>query len=238
MKRVLITGGTGSLGSSIVKCFSENGNYDVVFTYFNNFKKADELSKAYNAKGHKLDLSTTETFGCDVLINNAAIVPEINYTENVTLANWQEVFDVNLTLPFQLIKSALSNMKKNKWGRIINISSIYGLKAEAEMLAYNASKHGLIGLTKTVSKEYAEHGITCNAICPGTINSDLSNRIADIYSTNEQEKETYFKELCSTIPAGRLVEPDEIAKTILFLASDDAAYINGATIVIDGAQTC
>jgi len=238
MKKVLITGGTGSLGRSLVKLFSEKGSYTIDFTCHTNLKLADELSKKYKAKHLTLELSKIEALEYDILINNAAIVPEFTSTENVCLENWQEVLFVNLTLPFQLIKGVLPRMKLSKWGRIINVSSIYGLKAEVDMLAYNTSKHGLIGLTKTVAKEYAEHGITCNAICPGTINSNLANRIADLYSTTELERQNYFKELYSSIPAGRLVEPDEIAKSILFLVSDDAGYINGATVVIDGAQTC
>ena len=237
MKKVLITGGTGSLGSSLVKCFSESGLYSVEFTYNKNEKMAVQLSKEFDAKSRRLG-AEIDLLEYDVLINNAAIVPEFVSTEMVSLSNWKEVLDINLTLPFQLIKATLPYMKKNKWGRIINISSIYGLKAEVEMIAYNTSKHGLLGLTKTVAKEYAGYGITCNAICPGTINSNLANRIADIYSTNELDKEKYFKELCATIPAGRLVEPEEIAKAALFLASNDAAYVNGAAVVIDGAQTC
>jgi 3-hydroxybutyrate dehydrogenase len=128
-------------------------------------------------------------------------------------------------------------MKKKGWGRIINISSIYGIRAEEDVTPYVTSKHGLIGLTKAVAKEYAQYGITCNAICPGTIVSDLSERLADYYTSNDDDRKEYFKEISEAIPAKRLVYPMEVADFVFFIASKEASYINGATLMIDGGYT-
>src|SRR3989344_7838734 len=142
--------------------------------------------------------------------------------------------NINLTMPFLITKKILPHMKKQRWGRIINISSVYGIKAEEELLPYNVSKHGLIGLTKTVAKEYAKYGITCNAICPGTMKSAMTEYVSKFYAKNETEKKKYYEEMISKIPANRLAEPDEITKVVLFIASENASYINGASIVVDG----
>ncbi len=238
MTKILITGGTGSVGKALVNAFANHKKYKIEFTYYNNNKLAEKLAKKLNTKAFKLTKRSKSFYEYDIIINNAAIINSFTETESVDLKDWNEAIDVNLTLPFQIIKKSLPYMKSKKWGRIINISSIYGFKAEADILTYNVTKHGLIGLTRTVAKEYAEFGITCNAICPGTINSELANRVADIYTKNKSEKNNYFKEIIENIPAKRLAEPEEIAKLALFLASEDAAYINGATLVIDGGLTC
>ena len=127
-------------------------------------------------------------------------------------------------------------MKKQKWGRIINISSIYGIKVEEEILPYNVSKHGLIGLTKTIAKEYAKYGITCNAVCPGTMDSSMTEYVSKFYTKSEIEKKEYYKEMINQIPAKRFAKPKEIAKMVLFVASDEAGYINGSSLVIDGGS--
>ena len=126
-------------------------------------------------------------------------------------------------------------MISKKWGRIINISSIFGLRATTNNLPYNVSKHGLAGLTKSIAKEYATYGITCNGICPGTIESELMERIAQ---RKEKDfgiaKDEYFRSIRESIPARRFAKPIEIAQLALYLASEYAGYINGTSLVIDG----
>lgn len=234
MKKVLITGGTGSLGQAMIDTFT--GKFEIEFTYNKNEKLAESLAKKYKAKAIKLNDVDDLSDDYDIVINSAGIINSITKTENVKLEDWNKEIEVNLTLPFRIIKKVLPYMKSKKWGRIINISSIYGIKAEEELLPYNVSKHGVLGLTRTVAKEYGKYGITCNAICPGTIKSKMTERIADLYTKNEAEKKEYFKEMANNIPVKRLGEPKEIAKIALFLV--DAPYVNGSTIVADGGAIC
>jgi len=232
--KILITGGTGSVGEELIKRFAESGGYDITFTYHSNMEKARRLAAKYSCKA-----ITIEDIGndFDIIINNAGVVSSLVPCEDVPLENWQKSLDVNLTLPFTVIKKNLPYMKQKGWGRIINISSIYGVCAEEDVTPYVASKHGLIGLTKVVAKEYAQYGITCNAICPGTIVSDLSERIADYYTSNNDDRKEYFNAISDAIPAKRLVYPKEVADFVFFIASKEASYINGATLMIDGGYT-
>jgi NAD(P)-dependent dehydrogenase (short-subunit alcohol dehydrogenase family) len=234
LMKALITGGTGSVGSELVKKFCESGNYDITFTYHRNKLHADELSKQYRCKAVQIDAIESDY---SIVINNVGIVNSLVSCENVDIEAWEETLHTNLTLPFVIIKKVLPHMKRQEWGRIINISSIYGIKAEEDVTPYVVSKHGLMGLTKVVAREYAQFGITCNAICPGTVVSEMSERLADYYTSNEEEKKEYFNELNDAIPAKRLVRPHEIADFALFIASKEASYINGATLMIDGGYT-
>jgi NAD(P)-dependent dehydrogenase (short-subunit alcohol dehydrogenase family) len=232
--KVLITGGTGSVGAELIKRFSVNDKFEIWFTYHSNAEKANLLSQQYHCKAIQVEDIANDF---DIIINNAGIVNSLVSCEDVSLENWEETIRVNLTLPFTIIRKNLHHMKDKGWGRIINISSIYGVRAEEDVTPYTVSKHGLIGLTKSVAKEYAQYGITCNAICPGTIVSELSERLASYYTSNEVERQEYFEELNNAIPAKRLVYPKEIADFAYFIASEEAAYINGATLMIDGGYT-
>lgn len=232
--KLLITGGTGTLGSQLVEKYSKCTNFDITFTYHNNKEKAIELSNKYKCRAVQIEDVETDY---DIIINNAGIVNSLELCEDVTIEKWNETIRVNLTLPFIIIKNNLKHMKTRGWGRIVNIASIYGVVAEEDVTPYTVSKHGLIGLTKSVAKEYAKFGITCNTICPGTIISDLSNRLADYYTKNEEERKEYFEMLYNAVPIKRLVEPEEVANFVLFITSKEAAYINGATLMIDGGYT-
>lgn len=232
--KVLITGGTGSVGVELIRRFSECNTYNITFTYYNNKNRADDLVRQYNCQAIKIEDIES---GYDIIVNNAAIVNSLVHCEDVSLENWDETLRVNLTLPFIIIKKNLPYMRNNGWGRIINIASIYGVSAEEDVTPYTVSKHGLIGLTRSVAKEYAQFGITCNAICPGTIASELSERLAEHYTNTIEERNEYFNELNEAVPAKRLVTPKEVADFAFFIASKEAAYINGATLMIDGGYT-
>jgi 3-hydroxybutyrate dehydrogenase len=130
-------------------------------------------------------------------------------------------------------------MIRRKWGRIINVNSIYGLRGADHNCPYNVSKHALSGLTKSIAKEYAVHQITCNEICPGAITSNLMSRIAEDAAREEGiTPEAYLQEVASSYPAKRLVLPAEVADLAVFLASEQASYVNGASIPVDGGLIC
>ena len=130
-------------------------------------------------------------------------------------------------------------MVNNHWGRIINISSIFGIRGVDRNLPYTVSKHGLSGLTKTIAKEYARMGITCNEICPGPIDSEMIRRIAaDKFREEGVNPQEYLSELENEIPAGRLSKVEDVTSLCVFLASKDAQYINGVSIPVDGGLTC
>lgn len=238
-RRILITGGTGSVGQALVEMFSANGD-TVTFQYNSNRAVADELEGSFGASALQIDLSKDfELPGndFDVVVNNAGINITDVATHEVTLEDWNHTLMVNLTAPFRIAKLCLPFMMQKHWGRIINISSIYGLRAVEGNFPYTVSKHALSGLTKTIAKEYAGYGITCNEICPGPINSDMIRRIAiRETATTGSAPEAYLKDLCNEIPAGRLAEPQEIASLALFLASPDAGYLTGTSIPLDGGK--
>ena len=140
--------------------------------------------------------------------------------------DWQSVIDTNLSSVFYLAKAVLRGMIRQKFGRIINISSVSGLLGNAGQANYVAAKAGIIGLTKSLAREYAAKGITVNAVAPGFIQSDMTDTLPD------ELKEQYL----SQIPVGRFGQPNEVAKAVVFLASKDASYINGQTLPVDGGM--
>lgn len=232
--RVLITGGTGSVGAELVKRFSLDKKYKVTFTYHSNKIRALELADACNCQAITID-EIEDNY--DIIINCAGVVNSLAPIEDIDVNKWEETMHVNLYFPFIVIKKNLPYMRSQKWGRIINIASIYGVCAEEDVAPYSVSKHGLIGLTKSVAKEYAKYGITCNAVCPATIVSEMCDRIAAFYTKTPKEREDYFRMLCEAVPAKRLVYPNEVAEFVYFLCGENAGYINGATLMIDGGYT-
>lgn len=235
--KVLITGGTGSVGQELIKIFAQDQNNEITFTYFDNKNLATSLSKQYKCKAISLKCEFDLPNDFDIIVNNAGIVNSLCSIENIDISKWDETLYVNLTLPFLIIKANLPYMKANKFGRIINISSIYGVCAEEDVCPYSVSKHGLIGLTRAVAKEYGAYGITCNAICPATINSAMSNRLADYYTNTPKEREEYFNLLVNASPTKKLIEPIEVANFAYFVSKSEALNINGAVLMLDGGYT-
>ena len=173
----------------------------------------------------------------DILINNAAINETSALTVDLPLEDWIRAIALNLTAPFLLIQQCLPHMVQKKWGRIVNISSIYGIRAVETNLPYTVSKHGLSGLTKTVAREYGPYGITCNEICPGPIKSRLLKRIGTKSAAEcNMSLQDYMRELKEEIPTGKLVAPSEVTQMALLLASENSASVNGSSIVIDGGM--
>lgn len=236
-KTVIVTGSARGLGYAIANAFASlganvmlTGTGDSVFTAVNELK-----AKGCEVMGYAGDLripsvaqglieKTLEAYGTvDILVNNAGIVcdkPLVRMEEE----DWDKVLDTNLKGTFLCTKAALKVMMKKRSGRIINMTSVVGLMGNVGQANYAASKAGLIGFTKSVAKEYGTRGITCNAIAPGFIETQMTG------SLPEGVKENYLK----SIPLGRYGTPDEVADLAVFLASDKAQYITGQVINIDG----
>jgi NAD(P)-dependent dehydrogenase (short-subunit alcohol dehydrogenase family) len=236
---VLITGGTGSVGKALVEAFATR-NHRVTFQYRREKSIAKRLEKRFGAESIQMDFG--EDFllprvDFDVVINNAGINVSDVAAHEVDIGDWNRTLRVNLTAPFLVVRQCLPSMIKKRWGRIINISSIYGLRAVEGNLPYTVSKHGLAGFTKTLAREYAVHGITCNEICPGPVDSEMMREIGKrAAASSGGTVASYLKEVCDEIPARRMVKPSELAALALFLASSEAGYLTGASIPMDGGM--
>ena len=174
----------------------------------------------------------------DILVNNAGIQHVAPITE-FPLSKWNEIMGIMLTAPFLLTKEVLSGMYERKWGRIINIASVHALRASAYKSAYVAAKHGLLGLTRVTALEGAEHGVTCNAICPSYVRTALvEKQIASQAKVHGiEESEVVEKIMLVEAPIRRLLEPSEVAKLAAFLCSDEASGITGSALTIDCGWT-
>jgi 3-hydroxybutyrate dehydrogenase len=251
-KTILVTGSTGVIGLSISQFFYKKG-FNVIINgkckpsqlrdvkkIFNN-KRAlffnCDLTKTTNVR--KIVKSSISKFKkIDVLVNCAGIqfVESIEkYPEKV----WRKMIDINLTTPFLFIKEVLPLMKKNKWGRIINIASTHGLIGSKKKSAYTASKHGLVGLTKVVALETAEENITCNSICPGFVLTELIQDQIETISKNKNIniKDAEIELLKEKQPSLSFVNKQNIAALIFYLSTENASQITGANLSIDGGWT-
>ena len=240
-KVAIVTGASRGIGRSVAQEISKSGAHVVCVS-----RSEDDLlkiSKKLNDEGFSsssfvCDVSNSNDFKkliddtvskfnqVDILVNNAGITKD-NLIMRMSESDWNTVMDVNLKGVFNGIKAVSRQMMKQKYGRIINISSIVGLIGNPGQANYAASKAGVIGLGKAVSKELASRNITVNTIAPGYIETDM---VEDIQET---VKDNLFKQ----IPLGRIGKPSDIATAVLYLASDEAGYITGQTLTIDGGMT-
>jgi len=238
--RVFITGGTGSIGQALVGAFVEAGT-KVSFQYCHNVAKAQEIERKLGISGMRIDFSSQSLPALDrvdVLVNNAGINISKVSVDGTTQEEWDTTMQVNVTVPMQLAQQVLPQMMQRGWGRIINISSIYGIRIATNNLSYNASKHALRALTGSIAKEYGPRGITCNEVCPGAVSSDLLRRIAQENSIRTGVGiETYEQKLASSIPVGRLAVPTDVVNAVIWLASKESSFINGVSLPIDGGLT-
>ncbi len=234
MKNVLITGGSRGIGKAMVELFCEQG-YSVVFTYLKSREAAEELSRATGALAIAADSASesdiraavnivNEKFGgIDVLINNAAISSFSLFTD-LTLDEWKKTFSVNVDGAFLYSKEVLPYMISKKCGRIINVSSMWGVVGSSCEVHYSASKAALIGLTKALAKEVGPSGITVNCIAPGVIDTEMNSALS----------EDDMRVLCDETPLMRIGKPSEIAEAAFFLAGEKASFITGAVINVNG----
>tara|TARA_S200000501_G_scaffold87222_1_gene80265 strand:- start:887 stop:1648 length:762 start_codon:yes stop_codon:yes gene_type:complete len=248
MKNILITGGAGGIGLEIVHYF-EKKNFNIIIldktskkNFKTNFKKPKKNIIYFEADLLKLKITEKKIQDIilkyktiDILINCAGI-QYISAVENFPTKEWKKVIDINLTSSFITSKTIIPVMKKNKWGRIINISSVHGLVASENKSAYVASKHGLIGLTKAIALELSKTKITCNAISPGWVLTPLvEKQIKKLASKNKTSVELEKKNLLfEKHPNQKFVSGREIASLVNFLISKDAQNITGSSYSIDG----
>ena len=234
MKTVLITGGSRGIGRAMVELFSSR-SYSVAFTYKSSDSEASELAKRTGALAIKADSASeadvlnavkmvTEKLGNpEILINNAAVSSFSLFTD-LSLEDWRRTFSVNLDGAFLYSKATLPSMIRNGFGRIINISSMWGITGSSCEVHYSASKAALIGMTKALAKEVGPSGVTVNCIAPGVIDTDMNKSLS---------KED-MAALIDETPLMRIGSPSEIAETALFLAGDGASFITGAVINVSG----
>lgn len=238
-RKVLVTGGTRGIGADIASLFAQN-NADVYISAtsaksFEEFKNSYPLAKVKFMVADFSDLSQMSAFlkeveqiGFDVLINNAG-VNKIDDLSDIKLEDWQNIQDVNVRAPFLLSQAVFAHMKKNNWGRIVNIASVFGVVTKEKRLAYTASKSAIIGMTKTMALELASSNILVNAVSPGFIDTELTRRVLG---------EEGIREMVSKVPVKRLGQPEDISSLVLFLSSDRNGFITGQNIIADGGFTC
>jgi 3-oxoacyl-[acyl-carrier protein] reductase len=238
----IVTGGARGIGKKICEVFLAEGALVYIFDVDESegAKTVNELNKACcNSKisFFKVDITDEESVKnsieeiinkegkIDILVNNAGITRD-NLILRMSLGDWKKVIDINLTGAFICSKYTVRHMVKARSGKIINISSIVGVHGNAGQSNYSSSKAGIIGLTKTLAKEFAGRNILVNAIAPGYIQTEMTEKLSDVVK----------EKLMELIPTGRLGSVDDIAKTVLFLAGDDSDYITGTVINVDGGM--
>jgi 3-oxoacyl-[acyl-carrier protein] reductase len=240
-KVALVTGGSRGIGRAIAICLAEAGA-NVVVNYAGNEAAAAEVAAHIESLGRKALIikanvgnsaevdamvkKTLEAFGqLDILVNNAGITRD-NLIMRMKDEEFDEVINTNLKGVFNCVRSVTRTMMKQRSGRIINISSVVGSMGNPGQANYVAAKAGVIGLTKSAARELASRGITVNAIAPGFITTDMTDKLSDEMKA----------QLLLQIPLARFGQPDDIAKTVLFLASNEASYMTGQTLHIDGGM--
>jgi acetoacetyl-CoA reductase len=238
MSRVaVVTGGTRGIGEAISNALKAEG-YNVAANYGGNDEAAQKFKAATGIGVYKWDVSSFESCAAglkqvetdlgpvEVVVNNAGITRDTMF-HRMKPEQWNEVIGTNLSSLFNMCRPVIEGMRARKFGRIINISSINGQKGQMGQANYSAAKAGEIGFTKALAQESAKSGITVNAICPGYIATEMVKAVP---------KEVLDKNILPLIPLGRLGEPEEIARCVVFLASDDAGLITGSTLSANGGQ--
>ena len=240
-KTALVTGGSRGLGRAVCLELAKGGA-SVVLCYAGNEAAAQETVREIEALGAKalaircdvsdaaqvdaLVKAAVETFGrIDILVNNAGITRD-NLLMRMSEADFDAVIAANLKGAFLCMKAVSRLMLKQRYGRIVNLSSVVGLRGNAGQVNYAASKAGVIGMTKSLAKELASRGVTVNAVAPGFIETDMTAALPEAARTAAQ----------NGIPMSRLGAPEDVAKAVGFLASDDAAYITGQVLAVDGGM--
>ena len=236
-KNIIVTGASGGIGVSIVEKLHENGAN--ILATGTKIEKLEELKKKFsNIKILKFDIAqhknieefindATEELGgsLDCIVNNAGITKD-NLAIRMNLEEWMNVIDINLTSTFLMCKYSIKKMLKNKFGKIINITSVVGHTGNAGQANYTASKAGIIAMSKSLAIEYAKKKINVNCISPGFISTAMTDQI------DEKHKEA----IIAKIPSNRLGKPEDIANAVVFLSSDLSDYINGETIHVNGGM--
>ncbi len=236
-RTAIVTGGTRGIGASISIAL-KNAGYSVAANYAGNDEAAQKFKAETGIPVYKWSVAEYDACAAgisqveadlgpvDILVNNAGVTRDAMF-HKMTPQQWGEVINTNLSGLFNMTHPLWTGMRDRKFGRVINISSINGQKGQAGQANYSAAKAGDIGFTKALAQEGARAGITVNAICPGYIGTEMVKAI---------DAKVLAERIIPQIPVGRLGEPEEIARCVLFLASDDAGFITGSTISANGGQ--
>ncbi len=236
-KTALVTGATGGIGESIARALHAQGA--TVGLSGRNTDKLNQLAAELKERAHVLPADLSDTAAADrlvddaiaamgridILINNAGLTRD-NLALRLKDEDWNAVLDVNLTAPFRLARACLKGMMKNRWGRIVNITSIVGVTGNPGQTNYAASKAGMIGWSKSLAAEIASRNVTVNCIAPGFIATPMTDAL------NDDQK----AKINAEIPAGRMGTAAEIASASVYLASDEAAYVTGQTLHVNGGM--
>ena len=214
----MVTGGTRGIGAAVVRRLRADGWDAVALGRTGGDVQADVGDP--EAVAAAFDEIEAQRGPVLVLVNNAGVRRD-GLTIRMSPGDWQTVIETNLSGAFHCTRRALGSMLKARWGRIVNVSSVAAVHANPGQANYAASKAGLLALTGTVAREMARKGITCNAVTPGVVETDMTADIVD--------------DLQPLVPAGRVGQPEDVAAAIAFLCSEEAAYVNGATLAVDGA---
>jgi 3-oxoacyl-[acyl-carrier protein] reductase len=238
-KTVVITGGTRGIGAAIVELFQQlNARIIVTGTNIKKLQKLNKKSSSNRINYVHLDFALNESVKSflnylkeldkvDILINNAG-VNKIDPINKIKDNDWDYINNINLKGPFLLTRAIADRMKKQGFGRLINIASVFGVVSKEKRAAYSTTKWGLIGFTKAVSLDLAPYNILVNAVSPGFVNTELTRKVLGTKG---------IKNIIKSIPQQRLAEVEEIAKLVIFLASDFNTYITGQNIIVDGGFT-
>ncbi len=240
-KTAVITGGTRGIGKAIAKKFAENGADIAVVATTDNDRARETIKELQNlgvkARLYTCNIRDAEEVGCvkeeiladfskvDILVNNAGVTRD-NLLPGLSIMDIDDVIDINLKGTMFMTRAFIRDFVKNRSGNVINISSVVGLMGNKGQTNYAASKAGVVGLTKSVAKEYGRKNIRCNAIAPGFIETDMTGSLSD----------TQKSEVAGNIPLTKMGKPEDVANVALFLASDMSGYITGETIKVDGGM--
>lgn len=233
----VVTGGTRGIGKAISIALKSAG-YKVAANYANRDDVAAEFTKVTGIAAYKWDVSDFDACekgvkliekemgqSVEILVNNAGITKDAAM-HKMTAEGWEAVMQTNLTSCFNMSRLVIETMREKKFGRIINISSMNGQLGQFGQTNYSAAKAGILGFTKALAREAAARGITVNAVSPGYVSTEMVKTI----------REDILKQIVAQIPVGRLGEPEEVARAVVFLAADEASFITGETLSINGGQ--
>ena len=237
MSRVaVVTGGTRGIGEGISLALKDMG-YTVVANYGGNEQKAQEFTENTGIPSYKFDVGdhdavmagcqqiASDVGGIDIVVNNTGITRD-GVLHRMSWDDWNEVMRINLGGCFNMAKATFPGMRERKWGRIVNIGSVNGQAGQYGQVNYAAAKSGIHGFTKALAQEGAKYGVTVNAIAPGYIDTDMVAAVP----------EPVLEKIIAKIPVGRLGHADEIARGVAFLCAEEATFVTGATLSINGGQ--
>ncbi|MFC0242619.1 SDR family NAD(P)-dependent oxidoreductase [Rhodopseudomonas telluris] len=238
MKVAFVTGGTSAIGSAIVHTLV-NAGHRVHFQYHRNGEEASELRRATGAIGHQIDFLSDwapPIENCDIFVHNAAINLSGGSSLDLKESELEDTMKVNVLVSATLARAFSAHMMHHRWGRIVNINSIFGLRAGLNRASYSISKFGLRALTQSLSVELAAFGVTVNEVCAGPVNTTMLQSMASIAVSQGRfrDTESYLASVGSGLPIRRLITPQEVAEAVRYLTSDLASCCAGSSLVIDG----